>query len=778
MAQEVINIGAAPNDGQGDPIRTSFFKCNNNFTELYDRVQTSPPGNLQGSLGDVAGMYAYDSNYFYYCFANYDGSSTIWGQLGGSTPVALQNGTSNVAVAASGPVTVAVGGVGNALVVTAANVTALGNVIAANSLLSNGLAVSGPATVSGSITTGNLLPAANVTYDLGSATSAWRDLYLSGSTIYLDGATITANATAMTLTTETGAAFVVGGTGGNSTASFGTLDVTGNVTAADITASGNVDADRVNANYFIGDGSLLTNVTATANVAVTQIANGTTIMSIPVANDPVRVQVSGVSNVAVFTAAGSYFAGIVQATGNITGGNLNTAGNVNAANLNVSGGIYGVLNTSGAVAIANTASATSTTTGALTVAGGAGVAGNVYVGGLMSVTGNITSAAGITGATVSAATAELATATVSTLANVTATTAATSSSSGALRVAGGAGVEGNLFVGGIFNAAGNATVANVLVSETANVAFLDVISQINVKASAQSTSTITGAIVVAGGAGLGGNLTAGENVTATGNVVGGNIVTLGQVTATGNVTGGNIIATDSVLGNGRSLTSLSASNLDSGTVPSGRLTGSYSISVTGSAATVTTAAQPNITSVGTLTSLTVTGNVTGGNIITAGAVSTAEIIKTGSNGVGNIGSSSNYFNTVFAQATSAQYADLAEYYVSDQAYAPGTVMKFGGDREVTAALHDHDAAVIGVVTTNPAHVMNAGLESLHRVAIALAGRVPCRVTGKIRRGDMLVTAGRGEARSEPNPKMGTVIGKALEDFDGVAGMIEIVVGRI
>ena len=750
MAQEVINIGSAPNDGQGDPIRTSFFKCNNNFTELYDRVQTSPPGNLRGSLGDVAGMYAYDSNYFYYCFRDYDAANVIWGQLGGSTPVGLQNGTSNLAVGASGPVTIGVAGTANALVVTANTVTALGNIVATNTVSAAALDITGSVSVTGNITLGNLIPAANVTYDLGSASRAWRDLYLSGSTIYLDAATITANATAMTFTTESGASFVVGGTGGNSTASFGGVTVAGNVAAANVVASGNVDASRVNATYFVGDGSLLTNVTATANVAVTQIANGTSIMSIPVANDPVRVQVSGVSNVAVFTAAGSYFAGIVQATGNVTGGNLNTTGNINAANLNVTGNIFGTVNTSAPLVVSNTTPATSSTTGSFTVAGGMGVAGNIYAGGMIVATGNVESSGNLVAAGANVTALSASTAVFSTSVNTVSLTAT-----------GNAAVSGTVTVGNTLNVTGNASFVDTSVSGNANIAFLDIVSRINVKASAQSTSTTTGAVIVLGGIGIGGNVTSGENVSAT-----------------GNITGGNLVSSGSVSGNGRPLTSLNASNLDAGTVPSAQLTGTYNISITGSAATVTTAAQPNITSVGTLTSATVTGNVTAGNVVTSGVVSTTEIVKTGSNGVGNIGSATNYFNTVFAQATSAQYADLAEYYTADQLYAPGTVLRFGGDCEVTVALHDHDATVIGVVSTQPAYVMNSSVDSDTRVAVALAGRVPCRVTGRIRRGDMLVTAGRGEARAESNPRMGTVIGKALEDFDGVSGQIEIVVGRL
>lgn len=81
MAQEIINIGAAPNDGLGTPIRTAFDYCNNNFTELYNRVQTTAPIGPTGATGDQAGMIAWDSTYLYVCTANYDGSTTIWQRI-------------------------------------------------------------------------------------------------------------------------------------------------------------------------------------------------------------------------------------------------------------------------------------------------------------------------------------------------------------------------------------------------------------------------------------------------------------------------------------------------------------------------------------------------------------------------------------------------------------------------------------------------------------------------------------------------------------------------
>lgn len=157
---------------------------------------------------------------------------------------------------------------------------------------------------------------------------------------------------------------------------------------------------------------------------------------------------------------------------------------------------------------------------------------------------------------------------------------------------------------------------------------------------------------------------------------------------------------------------------------------------------------------------------------------TTAIVNSGPNGVGNIGTTDSRFNTVFALATSAQYADLAECYSADKTYESGTVISLGGTAEVTASNQDADPAVVGVVSSNPAYVMNSALHSEHVATVALMGRVPCLVQGPIRRGQMLVSAGNGRARAEANPAMGTVIGKAMQDHADGPGVIEIVVGRM
>jgi len=150
----------------------------------------------------------------------------------------------------------------------------------------------------------------------------------------------------------------------------------------------------------------------------------------------------------------------------------------------------------------------------------------------------------------------------------------------------------------------------------------------------------------------------------------------------------------------------------------------------------------------------------------------------------DIGSEDVRYATVFATlfdgtATEAYYADLAENYVADAAYEPGTVVEFGGAAEVTQSTTHGTHRVAGVVSTNPAHLMNSHCEGEYVVAVALQGRVPCKVIGKVAKGDMLVASNiPGYAIVNNTPTVGSVIGKALADkLDGDRGVVEVVVGK-
>lgn len=164
------------------------------------------------------------------------------------------------------------------------------------------------------------------------------------------------------------------------------------------------------------------------------------------------------------------------------------------------------------------------------------------------------------------------------------------------------------------------------------------------------------------------------------------------------------------------------------------------------------------------------GQVTGSNGLRTGNLSTIS-------GSGTV--DGNW--TLNAGATwQATFADLAEWYTSDAIYEPGTVLVFGGTDEVTTTNIYADSRVAGVVSTDAAYIMNAGLKDSRAACIALQGRVPVKVLGRIRKGDMLTTADQpGYATKAIDPKLGTIIGKALEDKDYVeAGIVEVAIGRM
>jgi hypothetical protein len=179
----------------------------------------------------------------------------------------------------------------------------------------------------------------------------------------------------------------------------------------------------------------------------------------------------------------------------------------------------------------------------------------------------------------------------------------------------------------------------------------------------------------------------------------------------------------------------------------------------------------NTANTGAFTTITTTGTATVNS--TSGVTA---IANGGTSGVGNIGASGASFNTVFAKATTAQYADLAELYESDRDYEPGTIVEFGGEFEITEAKLN-SKRIAGVISTNPAYLMNSEAKGKFMLPVALQGRVPCKVIGPVYKGDMLVSAGDGHAIVSEDPKVGTVIGKSLENMLGGSGIIEVVVGR-
>ena len=290
-----------------------------------------------------------------------------------------------------------------------------------------------------------------------------------------------------------------------------------------------------------------------------------------------------------------------------------------------------------------------------------------------------------------------------------------------------------------------------------------------------ASGNITGGNVIASGSLVVGSF-APASVSTAGNVTGGNLVTSGIVSATGNLYGGNLVLSGlETVGS----TLSAAGNITGGNILTGGL-----ISATGNitGGNVLGGANVNATTF-TGSTVSVTGNITGGNLsVGTGTVTVNNIVNSGANGVGNIGSATTYFNTVFAKATSAVYADLAEMYQATSRLDEGQVVEIGGEAEIQLTTTSHSTAVIGIVSTNPSYLMNSALTGQpHTAAVALTGRVPCYVVGKISKGDRLVSSHMAGIATTLDPALyqpGCIIGKALEDYDSnEIGTIEVAVGR-
>jgi hypothetical protein len=192
------------------------------------------------------------------------------------------------------------------------------------------------------------------------------------------------------------------------------------------------------------------------------------------------------------------------------------------------------------------------------------------------------------------------------------------------------------------------------------------------------------------------------------------------------------------------------------------------------------------------TGISASGNIVGNNISVVGSLSVGSFSPSTVSASGNI-TGGNIFTAWkyiccwkhhVASKTIKYYssnADLAEMYVADENYAPGTVVEFGGQFEITATTQSHGSRVAGVVSTAPSYLMNTNQAGEHVLPVALTGRVPCLVVGPISKGDCLVASvvkGTAQALDPDLYRPACIIGKALQDYSSdQAGTIEIAVGR-
>lgn len=735
MSQILINIGSAPNDGTGDSIREAFSNVNANFTEIYNaisgggNVSTIVPsltvtanlfstGNTQvKSTGftiadssltriasfDVSGFTANTSR----SFALPNADTTLLGHdttqtITNKTMSGASNTFTNIPLgsAVSGVLAIPNGGTGGLLTLPYG-----GTGLAINTAPTNGqiLIGNGSGFALSTITAGAGIAITNLAGNIvientggggggGGATNSITDGTTSVLVSNTSGAVtttirgvqttvanseVTTNATSVRLAPGTTSRPPILFPGGSltTTPQSGAMEFDG--TKFYITISG---SRKQLATYdMVTAGTVTSFNTRTGTVTLTK-------------TDVEDVLTTGANVIGNLRVTGS-----TTIIGNIyttnSGGVQGEGANLYTGNISATGNVIATRSISGATITANTAFVGTMATNAQPNITSVGTLTSLAVSGNISA-GNITAVTDVTTNSVSA--------TTGTITNITATNI-----SGTITTASQTNITG---LGTVTTGTWSATTIATNKGGTGLTSFTTNGAVYATSTSALTTGTLP---VAAGGTGV---------TTSTGS---GNNVLSASPTFTGTVVAATI--NSAILGN-------VGSNLVGATVSAATI-GNAGATLTG---TLSTAAQPNVTSVGTLTGLTV------GGAIVANANATV-----------NLGSTSAWFNNVFAVtfqgvSTTAKYADLAEKYTTDQEYPVGTVVAVGGAAEVTAS-RDGDLA-IGVISAAPAYLMNSESEGQ---AVALKGRVPVRVIGPVVKGQRLVASSNGCAKATTSAHIDT-----------------------
>lgn len=715
-----INEGTLPNDGTGDNIRDAFNKVDTNFgniaTQLsqfnQDWTNANVEYNFQAQFGNISNLFVANS--------------------------------------------------------TGINSTFTSNTTSANIIATAGLYSSGVTYLTGNTyVAAPIIPATNGLYDIGSPTNRFRTIYSQTT----DAATQISSSSDSGILKVHANAFVgdqqdTGILGnissdynGHSTyAFFGhqftTNDFIYKITNIDATLGNNIVAGGIYGNGHFGS-AFLSNSTPSTNTATG----------------------------ALVVTGGAGFGGDVN-----IGGNANVSGNLAVAGSQVltvsSVGISNIYNGTGSIFTGNTVfpaatPSTSYNTGAVVITnGGLGVFGNVTAGGFVgpyygtvqtAAQPQITSLGSLTSLTISGPTNAAGISATSlgvTALTVTSTITAT-----------GVALTGLSNVGtGTFYATGNSTVSNInssgnvsasyyLGSGTfltgllnnstfqtlnANVGAFEIWANANVSSlqnqitgansAIQTISANVGAYEISVNANIGGHQLAIAGINANlGAYQIANNANVGTITNNIQTINANIGAFETYANiqlNGGSTQSLSA-NVGAYQIATNANIGGHQLAI----ANLATGANANTAAYLATSSITFGGTIT-----------VPSIAHSGTSGTGNIGASGAAFNTVFATATTALYADLAEKYASDADYEAGTVVVFGGEKEITTTMQFGDVSVAGAISTKPAYLMNEGAIGL---PVALRGRIPVKVIGPVTKGDLLVTAGQ-------NPGYATSVGKSTE----------------
>ena len=384
----------------------------------------------------------------------------------------------------------------------------------------------------------------------------------------------------------------------------------------------------------------------------------------------------------------------------------------------------------GNLVVASTTASTSTTTGALVVRGGAGIAGNIVTAG----TANKFTGCVAIGSSNPTHKLQISldgyNTRISDSTNGYGYNIGRSTTDGLLYFYG----DQTVYTGYVFSGVDG---ERVKISSTGNLV---------INATTSSSTTTSGALVVKGGAGIAGTMTVGGLITGKPGT--------GGVAAVSNDTGSISIRGDAT----------------NAAVISFHRPSVYAINMG--------LDTDNVFKIGGWSATANCFQLTGAGALTlTGGITTTGNIVPSANLTYNLGSTTAWWNNVYGVSVQAKYADLAEHYTADDLYGPGTVVVFGGTKEITVSNISHDPRVAGVISTNPAYLMNAANAGL---PVALTGRVPCQVQGPVAKGDRLVNVDTGIAgRLDPAlHEYGCIVGKSLGEIaDDSIQTIEIVVGR-
>jgi len=717
-----VNVGQNPNDGTGTDIRDAFIDVNNNIQNIS--------AFLAGAQGYVSTDFA-KSNITTLTSVSATITNLSTANLIGNTASLTANLTVGNLIANSGIYSLSSGSfTGN--ISSAQNITALGNVTAGSNLV-----VSGQTHLTANTyISAPIIPTSNVTYDLGSPTNFFRNIYSQGL-VQVNTVSLSAASSILELQTnvQVGSSQDVGilskynvgisGPSGNSWAYFGYQNASNNFVyisglSSDPTTGNSVVSSGVYGNVRFGSQTLSNTTPSTSTTTgALVVAGGAGIAG----NLYVGVNLTTTGNSTANTYNGNVVATIAN-IGRMTAPNI--AGNVwvdgtiysNGAQVltTTSSGIGNFYNSGAtfttAVLITPNTPSTSTTTGALVLNnGGLGVYGNVTAGAFWGPLNGLVQTASQPGIT-----------SVGTLGNLTVSYTTTTNTLQATQVN-----TTNFLATGtttFATATLNTLTANsITVQNSGNVTAGGFVGPVYgvVQTAAQTNITSLGTLTALA---VTGNVTAGNVIATThyGNLVGnvsGTVTTANQPLVTG-------------LGNIANLSTNGTTNLTGLAYLNGNAIAAQNTVVTFTSINGTAIGNTS-PSTGAFTNLVINGTVS----VIGGTITANANLVPSSNIAYNLGSTTAWWNYVYGNAVHAQYADLAENYLTDQEYEPGTVVVVGGDAEVTACNAHGQDNVIGAVSTNPAYLMNGASGGQ---PIALKGRVPLKVYGPIMKGQRLSTS--------------------------------------